>query len=203
MTQQLTNAHRAALQIVADLGGTSHTGEILAAGLHARDLYAARDEGALVEVTRGVFRLADLPLTEPDLVAVATRMPKAVLCLVTALHLHGLTQEIPRAVHIALPRGVHPARLHHPPLEVYHLSAASYATGTELRRIDGLPMRVTTPSKSVCDAFKFRSRVGLETAIDALKQALRSRAATPSEIDVMARADRVQAVVRPYLEALA
>lgn len=188
--------------MVSDLGGTARTSEILAADVHPRDLYAARDAGDLVEVTRGVFRLADLPLTEPDLVAVATRMPKAVLCLVTALHLHGLTQEIPRAVHVALPRGVHPARLHHPPLEVYHFSASSYSAGVEDREVDGVAVRVTIPAKSVADAFKFRSRVGLESAIDALKQALAARAATPAEIDRMARVCRVQAIIRPYLEAL-
>lgn len=201
LMRELTS--RRPLQVVADLGGTAHTGDILAAGVHSRDLYAARDAGSLVEVTRGVFRLADRPLTEPDLVAVATRMPRAVLSLVTALHLHGLTQEIPRAVHVALPRGVHPARLEHPPLEIYHFSTASYEAGVEERMVDGVPVRVTTPAKSVADAFKFRSRVGLEAAIDALKQALLAKAATPAEIDRMARVDRVQALMRPYLEALA
>jgi predicted transcriptional regulator of viral defense system len=189
--------------ILADLGGTARTGELLAAGVHPRDLYAARDAGTLVEVSRGVHRLADLPLTEPDLIAVATRMPRAVLCTISALHLHGLTLEIPRAVHVALPRGVHPARLDFPPLEVYHFSGASHAAGVEERLVDGVTVRMTTPAKSVADAFKFRSRIGLEAAVDALKQTLRARAATPAEIDGMARVDRVQAVIRPYLEALA
>ena len=203
MTQEQSSPTSDVLHAVADLGGTAHTSEILAADVHPRDLYAARDAGDLVEVTRGVFRLADRPLTEPDLVAVATRMPKAVFCLVTALHLHGLTQEIPRAVHVALPRGVHPARLDHPPLEVYHFSAASYSAGVEDRKVDGVAVRVTSPAKSVADAFKFRSRLGLEAAIDALKQSLASRATTPAEIDRMARVCRVQAIIRPYLEALA
>jgi predicted transcriptional regulator of viral defense system len=188
--------------VVDDFGGTARTRDILGAGVHPRSLYAARDDGTLIEVTRGVFRLAHLPLHEPDLMAVASRMPKATLCLITALHLHGLTLEIPRAVHVALPRGVHPARLKHPPLEVYHFSDASYAAGVEERTIDGMPVRVTTPAKSVADAFKFRSRVGTEAAVDALKQTLRGRAATPAEIDRMARVCRVQRIVRPYIEAL-
>jgi predicted transcriptional regulator of viral defense system len=200
--QRLTKPHSAS-EVIADLGGTARTSDILAAGVHSRDLYAARDEGALVEVTRGVYRLAELPLTEPDLVVVAKRMPRAVLCLVTALHLHRLTQEIPRAVHVALPRGVHPARLEFPPLEVYHFSAASHAAGVDEREVDGVTVRVTSPAKSVADAFKFRSRIGHEAAVDALKQALRTGSATPAEIDRMARVDRVQAVIRPYLEALA
>ena len=175
MSQEETSVD-SALRAVAELGGTARAREILAAGVHPRGLYAARDAGALVEVTRGVFRLEELPLTEPDLVAVATRMPWAVLCLVTALHLHGITLEIPRAVHVALPRGVHPARLAHPPLEVYHVSEPSYEAGVQERRVDGVPVRVTSPAKSVADAFKFRSRVGLETAVDALRQTLQQGA---------------------------
>lgn len=184
------------------LGGTARTSELRDAGVHPRDLYAARDEGAIVEVTRGVYRLASLPLTEPDLLAVITRMPQGVLCLITALHLHGLTQEIPRAVHVALPRGTHPARLDHPPLEVYHVSPASHAAGVEEREIDGVTARVTTPAKSVADAFKFRSRVGLEAALHALRQTLRTGAASAAELDRMARVCRMQKVMRPYLEAL-
>jgi predicted transcriptional regulator of viral defense system len=191
------------LDVVLALGGTAHTRDILGAGVHPRELYALRDAGRLLEVSRGVFRLAELPLTEPDLVAVATRMPKAVICLVSALHLHGLTGEIPRAVHVALPHGVHAARLSHPPLEVYHFSARSYMAGVEERRVDGVRIAVTGPAKSVADSFKFRSRIGSEAAIDALKRALGSRAATPAELDQMARVCRVQAVMRPYIEALA
>ena len=191
-----------AVAVLTRLGGTARTRDLRAAGLHPRDIYAARDDGRFIELSRGVFRLADLPLTEPDLVVVATRMPKAVLCLVTALHLHGLTLELPRAVHVALPRGVHPSRLDHPPLEVYHFSAKSYEAGVETREIDGVSMRLTTPAKSVADAFKFRSRIGLEAALDALKLTLSSRAATPAQLDRMARVNRVQAVMRPYLEAL-
>jgi predicted transcriptional regulator of viral defense system len=188
---------------LAALGGTARTRDILAEGVHARDVYAARDSGALLELSRGVFALATRPPVEPDLVAVAVRMPRAVFGLVTALHLHGLTAEIPRAVHVLLPRGMHAARMGYPPLEVYHCAPENLATGVEERVQDGVAMRLTTPAKSVADAFKFRSRVGIEAAVDALKQALRTKAATPAEIDAMARVDRVQAIVRPYLEALA
>ena len=199
MQSSSIDALRSALRI---LGGTARTGAILGSGIHPRDLYAARDAGVLVEVSRGVYRLAELPLTEPDLVAVAARMPLAVLCCVTALHLHALTQESPRAVHVMLPRGAHAARLDHPPLEVYHCSGDALTAGVAEREVDGVAMRVTTPAKSVHEAFRFRSRLGLETAIDALKQALRARAATPAEIGRLARVCRVEAVVRPYLEAL-
>ena len=128
-------------------------------------------------------------------------MPGAVLCLVTALHLHALTEEIPRAVHVALPRGIHAARLVHPPLEVYHFSEASLVVGVEARTIDAVAVRLTTPAKSVADAFKFRSRVGADVAREALRELLRRRAASPAEVDEMARVCRVQGIVRPFLEA--
>lgn len=191
------------LAAVAALGGTAHTSQILAAGVHPRALYAARETGTLVEVSRGVFRLAELPLTEPDLVAAVTRMPKAVICCISALHFHGLTQEIPRAVHVSLPRGVHPARLTYPPIEVYHVAAPYMSAGVDTVLIDGIPAQITAPARSVSDAFKFRRRLGLETALDALRRALSTQACSPAEIDAMAKFCRVQAVVRPYLEALA
>jgi predicted transcriptional regulator of viral defense system len=190
------------LRVVTDLGGIARTSEILRAEVHPRELYAAREDGTLVEVSRGLFRLASLPMTEPDLIIVASRMPTAQICLVSALHLHGLTRDIPRAVHVALPRGRHPARLEAPPIEVFHFAAASYETGVEIHTIDGLELQVTTPAKSVADAFKFRSRVGLETALDALRQTLAQGAATPAELFRMAAVNRVESVMRPYLEAL-
>ena len=190
------------LRVVTDLGGIARTSEILRAEVHPRELYAAREDGTLVEVSRGLFRLASLPMTEPDLIIVASRMPTAQICLVSALHLHGLTRDIPRAVHVALPRGRHPARLEAPPMEVFHFAAASYETGFEAHTIDGLELQVTTPAKSVADAFKFRSRVGLETALDALRQTLAQGAATPAELFRMAAVNRVESVMRPYLEAL-
>lgn len=191
------------LRVVADLGGLARTSDILRSEVHPRELYAAREDGTLVEVSRGLFRLASLPMTEPDLVIVASRMPMARICLVSALHLHGLTREIPRAVQVALPRGRHPARLDAPPIEVFHFAAASYEAGVEARTIDGLELQVTTAAKSVADAFKYRSRVGLETALDALRQTLAQRAATPAELFRMAAVNRVESVMRPYLEALA
>lgn len=203
MLQKLsTSDPRAAISAVAGLGGTARTSEILAAGAHPRALYAARDSGALIEVSRGVYRLAELPLTEPDLLAVATRMPRAVLGLISALHLLGLTTEIPRAVHVLLPRGTRAARLAWPPLEVYHVSAGALVVGVDERLVDGVQLRVTNAARTVADAFKFRSRLGLDVAVGALKDALAQRVATPAEIDRMAALCRVQQVIRPYLEAL-
>lgn len=184
-------------------GGVLRTAQALRAGIHPRDLYALRDAGALETVSRGVYRLADLPpLAEPDLVTVATRVPKAVIAVVSALHFHGLTTEIPHKVSVALPKGTARPRLEWPPLHVYWFSGAMYTAGIETHRRDGVSLRVYGAAKTVADCFRLRNRLGIELAVDALRQGLEERKFTPAEILRAATTCRVGRVVRPYLEAL-
>lgn len=180
-----------------------HTSEILKADVHPRDLYALRDAGILERVSRGIYRLADLPpLTEPDLVTISTRVAKAVICLVSALRFHGLTEEIPRAVSIALPRGAHRPKLDWPPVEVSWFSGAMFSAGIATHEIDNVSVRIYCPEKTVADCFKFRNRIGTEVAIGALRQGLAERRFTPAEFMRFARICRVGRVVSPYLEVL-
>lgn len=184
-------------------GGMLRTGQALRVGVHRRDLYALRDGGVLESLSRGVYRLAELPpLADPDLVTVATRVPRAVIALISALHLHGLTTQIPHHVSIALPRGTARPRLDWPPLLVYRMSGAMFSSGIETHQRDGLPIRVYGAAKTVADCFKFRSRIGVEVAIEALRTGLAERKFTPAQILRAARLCRVEAVIRPYLEAM-
>ncbi len=154
-------------------------------------------------MSRGVYRLAQLPpLAEPDLVAVATRIPKTVIAIISALHFHGLTTEIPHEVSIALPKGTARPRLDWPPLHVYWFSAAMYTEGVEVHERDGVALRVYSPAKAVVDCFRLRNRLGIDVAVEALRTGLEERSFTPADILRMARTCRVEGVVRPYLEAL-
>jgi predicted transcriptional regulator of viral defense system len=172
-----------ARKIFRKSGGVLATGEALRAGIHPRDLYALREAGVLEAVSRGVYRLAELPpLTHPDLAVVATRVPKAVIAVVSALHFHGLTTEIPHAVSIALPKGTSRPRIDWPPLRVYWFSGASYATGVETHSRDGVKLRVYGAAKSVADCFRLRNRLGIEVAVEALRTGLEERRFTPAEI---------------------
>lgn len=185
-------------------GGAFRTSEALARGVHPRDLYRLRDDGALERVSRGVYRFAGRPaLAYPDLVTVALRVPRAVVCLVSALHLHGLTGEIPREVSIALPAGTKAPALAWPPLRVYRFSGELFELGVERRVLDGVPVRVYGAARSVIDAFRFRRRLGLEVALEALRAGLARRAFTPAELLALARRCRAAGVIRPYLESLA
>jgi predicted transcriptional regulator of viral defense system len=184
-------------------GGVLRTAQALRIGIHQRDLYALRDAGVLDRLSRGVYRLAELPpLTDPDLVTVATRVPKGVIALVSALHFHGLTTEIPHEVSIALPRGTARPRLDWPPLRVYRMSGAMFTSGIEIHECDDVEIRVYGTAKTVADCFKFRNRIGVEVALEALRTGLAEHMFSPAEVYRAAKLCRVDAVVRPYLEAV-
>ena len=131
-------------------GGLLRTGAALRAGIHPRTLYDMRDEGVVEELSRGLYRLADLPpLSSPDLVTVALKIPTGVICLISALAYHEITTQIPHEVQIALPRGTEPPRLQHPPLRVYWFTGRSFTEGIQLRKVDGIALRVYSCEKTL------------------------------------------------------
>ena len=149
-------------------GGILRTAQALRAGIHPGTLYAMRDSGALEVVSRGVYRLAgSSPLGNPDLVTVATRIPGGVVCLVSALAFHELTTQIPHEVHVALPRGTEEPRLAHPPIKTYRFTGGAFTEGVETHELDGVSVRIYSPEKTLADCFKFRNKIGLDTAVEA------------------------------------
>lgn len=183
-------------------GGTLSTGEALAAGVHPRTLYAMRDAGELETLARGVFRLAGLPpLREPDLATVAKRVPQGVVCLISALAFHELTTQIPHAVHLALRRSARTPALGYPPLHVFRFAEETFAAGIETHPIDGVPVRIYGPEKTLADCFKFRNKIGLDVALEALKTYRKRRRSQLQRVLDLARICRVEKVLRPYLEA--
>ena len=191
------------LRRLRGLGGAFRTSQARSLGIPTRTLVRLREAGHLDQLSRGVFRLASLPApANPDLLIVAARMPRAVLCLISALAFHDLTEEVPHAVHVALPRGAERPLLEHPPLHVIRLRPASFQAGVEVHKVDGLDLRVFSPAKSVADCFQFRGQVGLDTALAALKALRRRRSFDPEELLRFAKVCRVERLVRGYLEAI-
>lgn len=185
-------------------GGLIRTRDAMKAGVHPRTLYEMRDAGFVEQAERGVFRLAGLPpLTNPDLALTAKRVPSAVVCLISALAFHELTTQIPHAVQIALRPGSWTPKIQHPPIEVFHFSSASLSCGVEEHLIDGVTARIFSREKSLVDIFKFRNRIGMEVATEALRNYARGRRRRFTEVLDFARVCRVEAVMRPYLEAVA
>jgi len=184
-------------------GGLLRTGAALRAGIHPRTLYDMRDEGVVEELSRGLYRLADLPpLSSPDLVTVAAKVPAGVVCLISALAYHEITTQIPHEVHVALPRGTEPPRLKHPPLRVFWFTGRSFTDGIETHKLDGIRLRVYSPEKTLADCFKYRNKLGLDTVLEALRLYRSRKRPSVDEIMKFARVCRVEKVMRPYLEAL-
>jgi predicted transcriptional regulator of viral defense system len=192
-----------AIQLFREKGGILRTREALKGGIHPRTLYAMRDAGEIERAARGVYRLAGLPpLSDPDLAIVAKRSPSSVVCLISALSIHELTTRVPHAVQIATLPGRRPPRITHPPIEAFHFSNKALAAGVEEHLIDGAKVRIFNAEKTLADAFKFRNRIGLETAVEALRNYARRKRKRLDLIMEYARICRVEKIMRPYLEAL-
>lgn len=197
------SAIRNAADVFKANGGTLRTRDAAHQGVHYSTLYGMRDAGLLELLSRGVYRLAELQgPSKYDVVAVAERVPGAVLCLVSALDFYEIGTQIPSGVSIAIGPKDRQPQLDYPPVRVYRMSGAALTSGVEQHSVDGTSVKVFSPAKTVADCFKFRNKVGLDVALEALRESLRSRKATRDEIMSYAEIDRVSKIVRPYLEAI-
>ena len=185
-------------------GGILRTTEALAAGIHPRTLYAMRDAGEVEALARGVFRLGDLPpLGNPDLATVAKRIPRGVICLISALSFHELTTQVPHEIHVAISRTARRPRLDYPPLRVYRFATAAFEAGVEIHTIDRIPVRVYSAEKTLADCFKYRHKIGMEVVLEAIRTYRRRERPRFGQVFEYARLCRVDRLMRPYLEALA
>ena len=186
-----------------ECGGILRTAQALRAGIHPSTLYAMRDDGRLETVSRGMYRLADgEPLGNPDLVTVATRIPLGVVCLISALSFHELTTQIPHEVHVALPRGAEEPRLDYPPIRTYRFSGEAFTEGIEIHELDGVSVRIYNPEKTLADCFKFRNKIGLDTAVEAVRFYRERMPLKVNDLIDYASICRVKKIIRPYLEAI-
>ncbi|MGD0697997.1 MAG: type IV toxin-antitoxin system AbiEi family antitoxin domain-containing protein [Terriglobia bacterium] len=184
-------------------GGVLRTKDALRLGIHPETLYRMRDSGSLASLGRGLYRLSDLPpLGSPDLVTVGMKVPSGVICLISALAFHELTTQIPHEVYVALPRGTEPPRLAHPPLRLFWFTRRVFEFGIEAHRLDRTQVRIYSPEKTVADCFKYRNKIGLDTAREALKLYLERKKRNLHAMLEAADVCRVSKVMRPYLEAL-
>jgi len=192
------------MSLYADLPATFITGQALQLGIHPRQLYSWRDTGKIIELTRGAFRRADAPAaTYPDLLAIAYRAPAAVACLLTAASLHDLTDDIPPAVQIAVPRSGNRPRISYPPVEVFQFHAETFDLGLDsVEAAPGEPVRVYGPERTVVDLMRLRRRIGEPIALIALRRYLSSPAARPGELLELARALDVLGPTRAALDVL-
>ena len=190
------------VKIFRKCGGQLRMSDVLKHGISRYKLYSLRDKGIIEQISRGVYRLVDLPpVSNPDLVTVALRYPNAVVCLISALSFHEMTTQIPHEVSIAIPRDSHPPSLEYPPLLVHRFADKAYQAGIEEHQIDGVTVKVYSPEKTLADCFKFRNKIGMDVVLEALKLYRGRKKFDHRKIMEYAKICRVEKIVRPYLEA--
>lgn len=177
--------------------------DVRAQGLSPQLLIRLHQAGKLQRLSRGLYGLPDAEVSEHQtLIEVCKRVPKAVLCLLSALQFHEIGAQLPHEVWIALPEGTQAPALGYPPLRITRLRGAAYTDGIQTVTTHGAPIRVYSVAKTVTDCFKFRNKIGLDVALEALKDAWRSRKVTMAELSQFAQINRVERVMQPYLEAV-
>lgn len=189
--------------IFRSYGGHLRMSQAVKLGINRHILYALVDQGVVERVSRGVYRLAEMPpIGNPDLVIVGLRIPQAVVCLVSALAFHEITTQIPHSVSIAVARASRRPSLGYPPLSVHKFADPDFKAGVEVHDIDGIFVKIYSPEKTLVDCFKFRNKIGMDVVLEAMRLYKSRRQFNLEAILTYAKVCRVHTVMYPYLEAI-
>lgn len=186
----------------------SHAGvvrfaDILKAGFHPDSLISLEKEKKVEKIARGLYRLSRYTLgPHPDLVAASLQAPKGVICLLSALAFYEAIDEIPKEITLAIPQKAHANRIKYPPARFYRFAPDAWKAGIEKREIKGYEIRIYNLAKTIADCFKFRNRIGINIAREALKFAVTEKNIKPKEIMQYAKICRVDKIIKPILEAI-
>jgi predicted transcriptional regulator of viral defense system len=184
-------------------GGLASYAEILEAGFNKILLKPSLNSKRINKIDRGLYRLSGGDaLSHPDLIAVSIRIPNGVVCLVSALSFHGATKEIPQHVDIAIPRGSNANKIQYPPVKYYRFDSKAWEAGIEEHKIGGHRIMVYNLARTVADCFKFRNKVGVDVAREALKIAVSENKIKPKEIMRYSQICHVDRIIKPILEAM-
>jgi predicted transcriptional regulator of viral defense system len=187
--------------IFREQGGILKASDAIHEGIHPRTLYEMRDKGIVEVLSRGLYRLADLrPLSNQDLISVSLRIPHGVVCLISALAFHGITSQVPHEVYIAVERVSRPPKVDYPPVRVFRFTGEAFKSGIESHNTEGVSLRVYSAEKTIADCFKYRNKLGLDTAIEALRLYRERKRFKVDDLMRFARVCRVENVIRPYVE---
>ena len=200
---QLASTQRQKLVAFLTERGMSRLSEIRTEGVTAATVSRLLKTGLITRLGRGLYQLSDASLElHHSLAEVAKRVPRGVICMVSALSLHGLTDQMPRQIWVAIGRKDWSPRIDYPPLRVVRYPAETRALDVEFHSIEGVTVPVFGVARTVVDVFRFRRSIGIDVALQAIREALRKRRVTPAEISAAAMLAGVWKALRPYLEAI-
>jgi predicted transcriptional regulator of viral defense system len=188
---------------LASAQGLIRPRDLIAQGLPRVALTRLVRQGLLTRVARGLYARPDRTVSEHGTLAeVARKHPQAIVCLLSALRVHNLTAQSPFEVWLAIPNKARAPKLEYPPLRIMRFSGAALTEGIEDHQVDGVTVRVTNVARTVADCFKFRNKIGLDVALEALQEAWANKRISMDELWRYATLCRVANVMRPYMESL-
>jgi predicted transcriptional regulator of viral defense system len=182
-------------------GGVVNMNYAIRNGISRNAFYSLLDKGEIKRLSRGIYRLAALPsISEPDIAVISLRFSRSVVCLISALFFHKITTQIPHYVYVAIPRGTRQVKPDYPPVQAFNYSEDSYNAGIEEHIIDGIKVKIYSPEKTIADCFKFRNKIGLDVALEALKLYQKRGGSNINKILEYAKICRVENIIKPYME---
>lgn len=183
--------------------GLASYAEIIKAGFNKALLKNSLNSGQIQKLDRGLYQLSSgISVANLDLVIVSIKVPKGTICLLSALAFHEATNEIPKHIDIAIPRGSHANRIKYPPVRFYRFMSKAWSAGIEEHDIEGHKIKVYNLAKTIADCFKFRNKIGMNIAREALKTAIKEKNIKPKDIMHYAKICRVDNIIKPILEAM-
>ena len=184
-------------------GGMASFSELDKAGFNKALIKSSLISNNIQKLDRGLYSLSEgMSFSNPDLVAISIKIPKGTICLLSALAFHEATNEIPKYVDVAIPRGTHESKVKYPPVRFYRFAPDTWKAGVEKHEIKGHTVKIYSLAKTVADCFKFRSRIGINVAREALKVAITEKHVKPKDIMEYAKICRVDKIIKPILEAM-
>jgi predicted transcriptional regulator of viral defense system len=194
---------RSSILKLARRKGLFRLAEATAAGIHPEHVRRLTNAGQLMRVGRGLYAVPVQQATEYHTLAeIAKRVPKGIVCLLTALRFHGLGTQNPREVWLAVDRRAGIPRVDFAPVRLVRISGAALTSGVDEHNVENVPVRITSPARTVVDCFKFRNKIGIDVAVEALREYRRLRKGTVDELWRQADRLRMTRVMRPYWDAM-
>jgi len=190
-------------RIFSTRNGFARTKDILAAGIHRRDIRRMREGGKIIRVKRGFYRLTEIPLiSNQGFIDIACAVPKGVICLLSALSYHELTTLNPSIISMAICRGSREPKIEYPPVEFYHFSKKQFEAGINEIKIKGHKIRIYCPEKTICDGFRYRNKLGLDMAKEGLSEYLKGKDRNLEKLLEYAEICRIKPLLETWLNAM-
>ena len=192
-----------AIAIFQKAGGILTMSEAISLGMHRRELYSLRDKGTIEVVSKGLYRLIEMPEPSfPDFIPIAKKIPAGVICLISALAFHEITTQIPHFVYVALPSSAHKPIITYPPMRYFWFSEKLLTTGVEEHSLNEGTVKIFDIEKTIIDCVKFRNKIGMDVVLESLRMYWQSGKANLDKLLEYASLFRVKKILKPIMEAI-